>query len=678
MRFRLLLFFPVVLFFSSCIITQQAKDGPTLFAEKQYTLAADKLKEEFSASTEQTVKALKAYMIGECYRLSSQTIDAETWYKTAVDLNYDAIANFNYGLMLKCNEKYSEAIAQFNIYLNDVPFSAEAKDEIEACNLAIQWKKQDNHFDITNLGNINSDAYDYSPQYFEKGALVFTSDRTDANGNQTFGWTGEKFSDLFISYSDGANGFGKPVPFNATINSEFNEGAACFNKDFTECYFTRCGSNDETNDYCKIMVSSRIAGGDWSEPTALILFEDTANVSQPFLSPDGKELYLSSDAAGGYGGKDLYVCSRTVDGWGNPINLGDQVNTPQDEMFPSIGPDNKLYFSSNGHLGMGGLDLYVATRVNKQWTNVQNLKYPLNSGADDFGIVLKSVPAEQQTFIKQQGMFVSNRPGGKGDDDIYRFVQNKTHVYALQGNITQKVFQNPNDPNSAITGLAPLDSVQITVVEMDESGTPLLSSVQSAVTNSTGHFLLLIDAEKNYRITATRNGYLTKSDFENSTGFLKIDEDTVKATTEITLDKIYKNVEVKLSNIYYDFNKWNIRPDAAIVLDTLVTMLKENPNIKVEIGSHTDSRGSDSQNLTLSQKRAQSVVDYLVLHGIDAKRLTPKGYGETDLVNKCDDGVPCTEEEHQQNRRTTFKVLSDTFSIESTAPENIIQDANHK
>ena len=668
--------FYFLLSLSSCVLTQQAKDGTTLFQEKQYTLAADKLKQEFDSATDQPTKSQKAFYIGECYRLSSKTLDAEQWYKVAVDLNYDAIANYDYGLMLKSNEKYSEAIKQFNYYLNDVPFSQEAKDEVEACNLSLQWKKQDNHFQITNLQSVNSDAFDYSPQFYENGSLVFTSDRTDANGNQTFGWTGEKFSDLFISYTDGSGNYGKPVPFSASINSNYNEGAACFNKDFTECYFTRCGSDDETNDYCKIMFSSRVAGGEWSEPTALILFEDTANVSQPFLSPDGKELFVSSDAAGGYGGKDLYVCSRGIDGWANPINLGDQVNTMLDEMFPSIGPDGKLYFASTGHLGMGGLDIYSATRLNKQWTNIQNLKYPLNSGADDFGLILKPVPASQQTTIKQQGMFVSNRPNGKGDDDVYQFIQQKIHVYVLAGTISEKHYQNPNDPNSTLVGLSGLDSATISLVEIDETSAPVLSSVQTIQTKPDGTFLLIIDAEKTYKITASKNNYLNHSESSNSIGFLKIDEDTVRATTNITLDKIYKNVEVKLSNIYYDFNKWDIRPDAAKVLDTLVVMLNENPNIKVEIGSHTDSRGSDSQNLNLSQKRAQSVVNYLVAHGIDTKRLTAKGYGETHLVNNCSNGVDCTEEQHQQNRRTTFKILSDTFSIDSSEPNQIIQDSN--
>lgn len=655
-----------------CFVVKQIKDGETLYAEKKYSLAAEKLKEEYNAAglTDES-KAKKSFLIAESYRYSNQTVEAEKWYKISSGYSYDPIANYYYGVMLKTNGKYAEAENAFNSYLKEVPFSEDAKKQLKATQQALNWQQHPAPYIVTNVESINSPAFDYAPVLYTNNALVFTSDRTEATtGAGTYGWTGEKFSDIFIAESDGKDGFKTPAPFSPVINSKYNEGAACFSSNFSECYFTRCGSDNLTNDYCRIFYSAKSVTGEWSEPVALPLFDDTTNVSQPFLSADGKELYVSSDAAGGYGGKDLYVCNRTADGWSEPANLGSLVNTNGDETFPHLF-NGKLYFASNGQLGMGGLDIFVATRKGKVWGDVQNLKPPVNSPADDFGIIWQHVPEEQKKDITATGFFTSSRPGGKGNDDIYRFVLPRIKTYILTGTVIEKIFENPKDPNSKVVGNSPLAGASVTVSSDD-------SVILNTLTDSKGNFRSLIAPEKYFKVLASKTDYFSKSETTSSLGFSSADEDTVRATVKIVLDKIYKEVQINISNIYYDYNKANIRPDAALVLDTLVTLLKENPEVKVELGSHTDSRGNDQYNMILSQKRAESCVNYLVSKGIDQSRLSAKGYGETQLVNNCGNGVPCTEEEHQKNRRTTFKVLSDKLNIESKEPENIIQDPERK
>lgn len=676
MKINNLSIFPLLLIlfcFSSCLITKQTKTGETLFAEKQYALAADLLQSEFNKESEPSIKAKKAFLIAECYRFNSETEAAEKWYKTAFALNDDPRSQYLYGQMQKSNEKYTEAAATFTEYLKESPFDDQARSEVEACNLAQQWKTTESGTTITNVEALNSPAYDYAPVFFGKNGLVFTSDRSDAAGNNIYGWTGEKFSDLFTSSKDEKGNFGAPVPFSEVLNSAYNEGAACFSKDFSECYFTRCGSNQTMNDYCKVFYSFR-TDDTWSDPQAVPIFNDSTNVSQPFLSADGNELYIAADVDGGYGGKDIYVLTKTSEGWSNPLNLGPNVNTTGEETFPYLAEDGRLYFASNGQMGMGGLDIFVASRIKNQWGNVQNLKSPINSGADDLAIIFDKVNPKDQYKIKSQGFFVSNRPQGKGHDDIYYFTEEKVKVYMVTGDVVEKIFEKENNPNSLITGFAPLVAIDVTINTLDEKGNVVPKTQQVIKTDKNGAFRFKAEAEKTYKMSASKTDYFSKSETASTIGFTVIDKDTVTATARIILDKIYKNVQVNLSNIYYDYNKADIREDAAKVLDTLITLLNENPGVQVEFGSHTDSRGKDAYNLRLSQARAQSVVDYLVLKGIDPLRLTAKGYGETQPVNECVNGVKCTEEQFQENRRTTFKVLSDTFMIESTRPEEIIVD----
>ncbi|MBX7140959.1 MAG: OmpA family protein [Chitinophagales bacterium] len=661
----------------SCLVTQQAKTGDMLFQEKKYDQAAELLKTEYSNESDPVIRQKKAFQIGECYRLSGQTIPAEDWYKTASNLdNDDQRSAFMYASMLKSNEKYEEAVKAFTDYVKKFPFDEQARSEVETCQMAEQWKNAPSNYTIQGVSEINSIAYDYAPVLYNKNGLVFTSDRSDATGSESYGWTGEKFSDLYIATRNTAGQFSAPSPFSPNLNSDYNEGTPTFNKDFTEIYFTRCGSSLTTNDYCHIYYSVR-NGDEWSEPVPVLIFNDSCNVVQPFLTADGKELYVASDIDGGYGGKDLYVLTRDAEGnWVNPQNLGPTINTDGDESFPVLSEDGKLYFASNGQEGMGGLDIFSASRLNKQWSNVQNLRAPINSGADDIALVFDKVAKEDQYKIRSKGFFTSNRPGGKGKDDIYSFVEAKVKVILVKGDVVEKKFAKEGDPNSAVVGFMPMAALDVQSLTLDNDGNAITKTGRTVKSDANGKFQFTAESDKTYKLSAGKQDYFTKAEITNTNGFAREEKDTVIASVRLVLEKIFKNVQVNISNIYYDYNKANIRPDAAKVLDTIVALLKENPNVKVEIGSHTDSRGNDAYNMRLSQARAQSVVDYLVQHGIDGSLLAAKGYGESQPVNKCVNGVKCTEEEYQANRRTTFKVTSAEFTIESITPEKIEVDSS--
>ena len=671
---KLTIIIAAVALLSSCFLAQQGqKTGDVAYTEKQYAVAAGLYEKELSASEPTDPdRARKTYLIAECYRLSSQTQLAEQWYAKAADMTYNVSdAIWWYAEMLKADEKYTDAIQQFNVYSKEQPDKVDdANREIAACKDAIAWAKANTSYTIKNLDKVNSPEYDYAPAVYKDNSMVFTSDRSNSKG--LYGWTGKDYSDLYISKPDGKGGYGDAALFSKALSSPFNDGAACFNKDYTECYFTRCGNADKTNDYCHIFKSVwKADSSDWSKPVMIPFFADTFNVSQPCLSPDGKELYFSSDAAGGFGGKDLYVSQRNSDGtWGEAENLGATINTAGEDVFPYVAPDGKLYFSSNGRGGMGGLDIYYTTKTKNGWSVPQNMKYPFNSGGDDFGLVFLPLNSGDKDSIKLKGLFTSNRGGGKGFDDIYMFYIKNVKYYALNGVTLQKQFSTVDDPNSQQTGTTTLAhcEVQLNVIDPQTQQPTMVAQTKS---DTNGKFMFKIDPEKNYKVTATKPGYFSHSENFSSIGFSK--KDSMVGKVQLVLDKIYTNKMIVIHNIYYDYDKWNIRQDAKKSLDTVVQLLKENPNIKVEIGSHTDQRGSDAYNNDLSQKRAQSVVDYLISQGINEQRLTAHGYGKTQLVVDCN---PCTEEQYQLNRRTTFKVTSADFNLESVQPKNVVVDSS--
>lgn len=412
---------------------------------------------------------------------------------------------------------------------------------------------------------------------------------------------------------------------------------------------------------------SRLVNGQWTEPTYLPVNDSLAWDGSPAFSRDGKTLYFASNRAGGVGGIDLYRTNMDASGrFSKPVNMGKDINTAGDEMFPYVSPDNKLYFASDGHPGLGKLDLFVAVR-SQGVISIENLGIPFNTPQDDFGLV----------FFEdtENGFFASNREGGKGDDDIYFFsnpvADTPDSTILAQNDPTNPM--NPNNPNfikgqpkvvryflegtvlTNNTAAIPIDSARVRILA--DSADVELAELTTGNAGKFGRYSL--EEGKDYVLLVEKKGYLTKRELFSMDGksippiFLnKVLTDTTYRVT-VRLDDLELNKTFTLENIYYDLDKYNIRSDAAEELDKLVQILKDNPTIKIELASHTDARATDAYNNNLSQQRAQSAVNYLISRGIETERLTAKGYGERQLIVQ----NAKTEEEHQRNRRTEFTVL---------------------
>ncbi len=649
---------------NACNVTLKVKDGFEAYDLKKYSLASEMLQEDYSKAKDKKEKYAIATKIASSYLAYSETEKAESWLKKAVNLNVEPEVLFDYAMVLKQNEKYEEAALNLKtFYEYDRSQRILIEGHIQACKDAHEAKQTNNYVSITNLADINSDQSDYAP-IIEKNELIFASNQQISDG-ETDEWTGKGYTNLYGAMQINNTRFEAPVEWRDDLNSKFHEAVVAFNADRSQIYFTRCGMDDDNKDVCKIYCSY-LEFEEWSIPEQLKFFDDSTNVGHPFISEDGQSLYFASDATYGYGGKDLYVSKKIGEEWEAPINLGPRINTHDDEMFPYIGKDGKLYFASNGHFGFGGLDIFSAEKRGRIFTNAQPLPYPINTGGDDFGVAL--IESEEDS-VEITGYLSSNRKGGVGSDDIYFFEKRLTPapklppaVFILKGLVEEKVYQDANNPNSPITGKQPLQAALIKLYDNTNKSKPYLNETISSTDD--GSFESHLDENVDYLLEYDKEGYFTNKNQISTKNYNAEDGDTIVITTKITLDKIFTQRESVL-NIYYDLDKDNIRPDAAIVLDSLVVLLAENPTLRVELGSHTDSRGEDPYNLDLSQRRANSAVNYLISKGISSGRLTPRGYGETKLVNQCEDGVSCTEDEHQQNRRTTFKVVGFDYELKS-------------
>lgn len=662
------------LFAVGCGGSSKIKSGDQAWKQKAYSVAVTMYKDEFKTEELPLRKAEIAFRIAESYRYMNKTQEAEQWYETAIDLNYDAIAFYNYGLMLKANERYQAAVDAFSQYAREEPFEKDkAYAQIKAIGQAKKWMKEKSNLQLRNMEAINTPANEYGPVLYRNGDLVFTSDRIDATGEDTYGWTGEKYVDIFLTKKQGDDYQGV-ASFSGQLNSGFNDALPTFNEDYTLMYFTRCGSQGEEDDYCYLYESRMTPSGEWSEGERLSFFGDTVNVNQPFYWEAEDALLFSADSTeNGYGSKDLYISYRQGFGaWGEPVNLGSDINTEGNERFPYIDKEGTLFFASDGHPGMGGMDLFEAAKDGKKWVAPNNMKPPINSTADDFGITFDKIkPKGENDAVRESGFISSNRDGGKGGDDIYRFVLSNENIFVLKGIVLEKIFEDPKDPNSKVVDFEVVDDA---FVELKKIGGGSTKVINNDSTDQYGRFSFDLEKNTNYEAFATKEGYFGAGVKATTKGKRDLENILIEVKVEILLTKIYEDVEIVIPNIYYDFDSTTLRPESFVALDTLLTIMQQNPKYQVEIGSHTDSRGSESYNMKLSQGRAQSVVDYLVQEGINEERLVPKGYGETKILNGCVDGVECTEEEHQENRRTTFKVIGDDFELESTRPDDIKVD----
>ncbi|RYD79514.1 MAG: hypothetical protein EOP53_09540, partial [Sphingobacteriales bacterium] len=615
------------------------------FSQEQYSVAINNYKGAYSSIRDKAKRAEVAFKIGEAMRLNRDFLKAESWYQKAITGGYkDPKVYYELGEVLKMNEKYDEAVVQFETYVKEMPSDPRGNEQITVIKEYLNSQKEPCiRFQVENFKLANTSSNDFAPMLLEKEGLVFASDREDATGKKVFGRLGGSYADLFILNKKitgtSKNKVEKWVTPAAVIaggiNTDYNEATPTFDPKGGVMYYTQCNGVKGDKPNCVIMMAKK-KGKEWvPEPEPLPFCTDTTiDYGQPALSPDGTKLIFSMDGPGSVGGKDLYITtyvkrSRT---WGDPVNLGPMINTDKDEMFPYFFNDTTLYFSSDGHAGLGGLDIFVSNGMGETWTKPKHLRSPLNSGGDDFGIVYDA--------NGESGYFTSNRVSGRGGDDIYSFA-NIPPVFTLKGIVRDKDTKKP-------VGNA-------TVTLLDEK----TNKKTTAVTDATGAYMFKLNIATSYTISADKEGYLGSVDEHQTTVGLECNADLVQ-------DLEISRTGFELKGIYYDLDSDSLRPEAKIILDTLVQVLTDYPKLIIELGSHTDCRASAEYNQDLSQRRAQSVINYLVnTKGIPSGRMVAKGYGETQLVNNCqcdrkdnDTGIHCTEEEHQLNRRTTVRVLS--------------------
>ncbi|MCH2021045.1 MAG: OmpA family protein [Saprospiraceae bacterium] len=649
----------------SCTYTERIKDGKTAYARKQFHVAIPMLIKEFEKADNARLKGETAYMLGESFRRIHQSQSASDWYKKAQKQRFGKDTDIKYARMLQQLEDYDEARLAFQSagrYAGDIKMYQE---QIIACRKAKQWlaESSENLYKIESL-TTNNNASDFSPVIYGNDKLLITSDRSESTGKENYKWTGKKYYDLYLLNTKA----GTVVRFDADFNNTFHQGAPSFSPDKNTVFFTQCGSNEKVAvDYCKIMYSYRDSNG-WATPEMIDFGNSDFNYLHPIISEDGKTLVFACNNDKGFGGYDLYYSIKLNDNdkskWSVPLNMGNKINTSGNDVFPFLDKDT-LYYSSDGHPGMGGLDIFRAEKKHQKWQLPENLRAPLNSGGDDFGFIIDKTSNVSENVI-QLGYFSSNREGGQGSDDIYKFQKKPPPpidttliiippeiqlTINLEGIVKEKLYKENNNPNSGISGYVDLMGASIHINTEDTAFT-----VGSDID---GTFYIALDSATDYYFKATKPNYFTQiADITTKGIILNKEHPDTTLYIEIVLEKIIKNQEITLENIYYDYDDDKIREDAKKPLDSLTIILKRNPNLNIQLSSHTDCRGANGYNEKLSQRRAESAVRYLIQNGINPDRLKAKGYGENKhaVDCKCQD---CSDEEHQQNRRTTFLILEE-------------------
>lgn len=653
--YKKLFYIFLIVFLSSCGVGQTLKKADESYARGEYFNAAAQYKKAYGRikPKERSFRGEVAYKLAECYRLTNYTVRAKGAYQNAIRYNHpDSTAYFYLAEMLRKNGEYKPAAKQYKIFLTWKPNHKLARNGLLSCELAQEWKANPTRYIVKRAQSFNSRRSDYSPAFAgeDTDVLYFTSTRNEAKGNDINGITGVKSADIFQSKKDDKGNWQKPAPLDSKVNSEYEDGACAFTPDGKTMYFTRCAVSPNVDRLAEIYSSTR-SGANWGDPQKCELTKDTlSSVAHPAVSPQGDFLYFVSDMPGGYGGLDIWRINITTNGFGYVENLGAEINTAGNEMFPTFGADGELYFSSDGHPGMGGLDIFRAEfRATGRW-NVQNMKSPVNSNGDDFGMTFE--PG------KSSGFFSSNRGDARGWDHLYTF-----ELPEISYTLTGWVYDKEGEP---------LPDAVVTIVGDD-------GTYQKIDMKNNGSFTRRVSPDVRYVMLASCRGYLNYKQELNTDAV----EKNMMYELEFPLASITRPVLIE--NIFYEFNRADLTSESTGALDELVQLLTDNPNVTIELSAHTDYFGTNEYNLGLSQRRAESVVRYLIAHGIDKDRLTPKGYGEEQpkTVTKytlkaapfLKEGDVLTEEfirnlpeEEQEicnaiNRRTEFKVLRTTFGL---------------
>lgn len=644
-----------LLLLAGCGAEKNMKKAEKFMAIGEYYDAASQYKQAYSKTPpkERDRRGLIAGKMAVCYRKINSTPKAVAAYRNMVRYNKATVDDrLELGRQLLKNGDYKQAAELFRVVLDSMPDNVLARNGLLSAQQAPAWKKQGSRYTVKRMDVFNSRRAEYSPMLSgdQFDQLYFSSTRNDATGDELSGITGTKNGDIFVSQKDDKGKWSKPEVVNGGLNTEADEGASCLSPDQREMYLTQCVTDPSYPRYAQIVKSNR-SDAAWGKASSVELTKDTLSCfAHPAVSPDGQWLYFVSDMPGGKGGLDIWRVRITSAGYGGVENLGEPINTPGNEMFPTFRPNGDLYFSSDGHPGMGGLDIFIAHPGKTGRYVLEHPGYPLNSQGDDFGMTFEGV--------KNRGFFSSNRNDGRGWDHIYSFV-NPEVVQSVKGWVyEQEGYELP--------------AAQVYMIGSD--GTNLKLGVKSD-----GSFEKELTPGVEYMFLATCKGFL------NHKEELKVVpmNDSHEYVLQFPLASI--TAPVLIDNIFYDFNKATLRPESQTALDELVKLLNENPNVTIELSSHCDYKGSSAYNKLLAQRRAESVVNYLVDKGIARDRLSPVGYGKekpktirkklTEKLTWLKEGDVLTEEFikkldpekqeicNQLNRRTEFIVLRTTYGL---------------
>ncbi len=637
------------------------EDAKQQFENGAYFKARELYKKAYSNAREPSLKAKFIFKIAETYRLTREYEQAEVWYRKAIKAQYkDPMAIYRLGQSLKLQGKYEEAITEFQNYKKKKPDDPRAKKGIGSSKKAKEWMDEPTRHKVKAQVLINSKKRDFAPCYANRRQtqIIFTSSRDESTGEGKNQIYGESFEDLFSAELDREGKWSVPTGIGKKINTDHHEGAAAMGARFRTLYFTRA-EYDEDNGLRMNIYKAEKKGRDWEEPK---IFKaprpegnDSALIGQPALMYRDRVMVFVSDMKGGQGGKDLWMIKKEGRGtraeWGKPKNLGPDINTEEDEMYPFIREDGMLYFASNGHQGMGGMDIFKAQMTGNEdeekyeWSKVENLKHPINSPADDFGLIYQGADEEK-------GYFSSSRQGGRGKDDIYSF-KIPPLKFVLNVHTMNKKTKDP------------LDSVEVTVTGSDGSSYTKYTDESGMVSFKEQARDRIIKKGNTYKIKANKEGFLAAT---GQISTVKYEESRV-FNHQAELQPVTEE-PIKMPEVRYPLDETKLLVNDNInskdSLDYLYRVLKENPKIVIELQAHTDARASEEYNDTLSQGRAETCVEYLMNKGIDSARMVPKGYGESEpRIPMSEIEKMQTKEEkeaaHQKNRRTVFKVIREDY-----------------